>query len=877
MHNWLRRDARRLVLLLTALFTLHPSLFTLQAQTVGEAFYIYRNDGQINGFLRGEVDSIAYSHYDADSLFYDEIVTQLVYTEDSIYAIPLATIDSVAFVTPKTEYKPGVIDLSDGLMPYITGCDSLTITLSNSTPSGLIPKVGDKLMTLEMNELFPAGFAGEVSSVSADMIVCSRASLEDIFETYYDVSAAYGYIEEDASGARRFRIDPIDKSWAKDFRLNTITIPFSKELSRKVTPIPDLALKGGAGFSVEITPTFHVRSTLIISRDEGTYFSASVTGEANIKEKLTMYGGLEWSHDFFDNVKIEEPIAPYVNFLFNPGLFLRAGVTASLSAVLEQDYTFGWGRDWSSKGRNVLKPSSGGRLKSWDIDVEGCIDGSIAAGAFVEIGVALLHSDLDKLVFRGELGGEFVSHAVLYNFDIADADAETKAYERFKNSSFDLNVFVTTSMQADMFKGTIGAGVSLPWNLSYQLKTWDVVPTFANTTFKQRLSPQTSADASVDMSGDCLFPVTVGLSVRDKDKTEVDSHYANTKFDNGNKPLNHTFTDLNPENHYTLYPKVRIFGFDLLASPSSDMDETEFPVEITDFKQTGSEYKDHGFTYNGSTYSYRYDCTVTVSLKDATNVEDWGYVYRDPYGQEAFISLKSFSSPYPDSRYVYYRNKSSDVITLYPYVKLRNEDRATGDPHDYEVTHKGETTCPDSNHPHMIDLGLPSGTKWACCNVGASAPEEYGNYYAWGETSPKSVYDWDNYQYGSSWDNVVNIGSDIAGTGYDAATANWGAPWRMPSLTQIKELVNSCTSTWTTQNGVNGRKFVGPNGGTIFLPAAGIRWSCESDAGSGGFYWSSTLYESYPHYAYGLYFGSGDALWGYDYYRFLGHTLRPVR
>ena len=133
---------------------------SLHAQTIGEAFYIYRNDGKINGFLRGEIDSIAYSNYDLDSLLHDDVVTQVIFTEDSTYRIPLEAIDSVSFVTPKTEYKPGVIDLSENLMPYIMSCDSMTITFSGSTPSDLLPRVGDKLMTLDMNEIFPAGFAG---------------------------------------------------------------------------------------------------------------------------------------------------------------------------------------------------------------------------------------------------------------------------------------------------------------------------------------------------------------------------------------------------------------------------------------------------------------------------------------------------------------------------------------------------------------------------------------------------------------------------------------------------------------------------------------------------------------------------------------------
>lgn len=195
------------------------------------------------------------------------------------------------------------------------------------------------------------------------------------------------------------------------------------------------------------------------------------------------------------------------------------------------------------------------------------------------------------------------------------------------------------------------------------------------------------------------------------------------------------------------------------------------------------------------------------------------------------------------------------------------------------------TTCPDSRHPHVIDLGLPSGTKWACCNVGASTPEEYGNYYAWGETQPKSVYNWRTYQWGyyddyNSEDHLVNIGSDIAGTSYDAATANWGAPWRMPSLTQIKELIENTTSTWTTQNGVWGRKFTGLNGGSIYLPPAGCRWEGElQDAGGWGWgeYWSSTYVEGVSYFDYGLYFSYMFANWYSNFYRFYGLTVRPVR
>lgn len=153
-----------------------------------------------------------------------------------------------------------------------------------------------------------------------------------------------------------------------------------------------------------------------------------------------------------------------------------------------------------------------------------------------------------------------------------------------------------------------------------------------------------------------------------------------------------------------------------------------------------------------------------------------------------------------------------------------------------------------------VDLGLTSGTKWASCNVGAESPENYGDYFAWGETKSKDVYSDTTYSYyamtSSDLDSTVkkvwkNIGSDIAGTEYDAATANMGEAWKMPSEAQCKELVSECEWTWTEVNGVNGYKVVGKNGQSIFLPAAGVRGAADvvKNDKSGGF-WSSTICEA---------------------------------
>ena len=124
----------------------------------------------------------------------------------------------------------------------------------------------------------------------------------------------------------------------------------------------------------------------------------------------------------------------------------------------------------------------------------------------------------------------------------------------------------------------------------------------------------------------------------------------------------------------------------------------------------------------------------------------------------------------------------------------------------------------------VVDLGL--SVYWASCNLGAEKPEEYGEYYAWGETKPKNSYKKDNYSYYNvSTAQYTDIGSEISGTQYDAATVNLGSDWRMPTKDEMQEMVDKCSWEWTQINGVNGYKITGPNGNSIFLPAAGRYFS----------------------------------------------------
>ena len=198
--------------------------------------------------------------------------------------------------------------------------------------------------------------------------------------------------------------------------------------------------------------------------------------------------------------------------------------------------------------------------------------------------------------------------------------------------------------------------------------------------------------------------------------------------------------------------------------------------------------------------------------------------------------------------------------------------------------------CPDGNHPHMIDLGLPSGTKWACCNVGANSPAEGGDHFAWGETTPKPYYSKNNYKWYSGGDDH-NISKYCCNSDYgtidnrqelepedDAAYVSWGVEWRMPSLTQIRELLNNCTSEWTIANGIGGYLFKSKtNDNAIFLPLPG--WNPKGTGSeSVGIYWSRGYdYNIWPNLAYVLCikYGHTGAYAAY-YMRYAGANIRAV-
>ena len=252
-----------------------------------------------------------------------------------------------------------------------------------------------------------------------------------------------------------------------------------------------------------------------------------------------------------------------------------------------------------------------------------------------------------------------------------------------------------------------------------------------------------------------------------------------------------------------------------------------------------------------------------------------------PNSYKAFINGEEITLPYTVTQTY---KQQTIVVSGYGYGEGMQNSEAVEQ--SFEVP---------ANLDGYVDLGLPSGTLWATCNVGASAPEEFGDYFAWGETEPKDYYDWSTYKWCNGDEETLTKYCEESSLGYngfvdnkteldpedDAACAHYPGG-RMPSWEQIQELCDSCTWKWTQLNGVNGMLVTGPNGNTMFLPSADSKFdSPHSSFGSGGYYWSRTLdYDSTC--SLGLGFFSGYiGIWGDHWYlqscfRYAGFTVRAV-
>ncbi|MCQ2075021.1 MAG: fimbrillin family protein [Bacteroidaceae bacterium] len=316
----------------------------------------------------------------------------------------------------------------------------------------------------------------------------------------------------------------------------------------------------------------------------------------------------------------------------------------------------------------------------------------------------------------------------------------------------------------------------------------------------------------------------------------------------------------------------------ICSSATCDL-STGHVTGVTDAKATVSAYTDIWLNSN-DTQKASFPAVIPATAGEG-EAELWFYVKSlnvDSLIKKAMPAFEwSAGNTYTYNITLYYTPQTVELVIGSCTIEPWGEEQYVDD------LSMGEL---NTNGHEYVDLGL--SVKWATCNVGASIPSDYGSYFAWGETSPKSSYDWENLKYcndtsGRSFSkyNQNQDGTQDTRTtlelGDDAARVNWGGSWRMPTDAEFLELIDNCTWTWTSMNRKNGYKVVSKvNGNSIFLPAAGL---CDGtsihDARRSGFYWSSSLNGSNSYNALNLCFNPGDHFPG-GYGRRSGQSVRPV-
>lgn len=846
--------------ILILLLAVCSNLATLFAQDRQQAFFVYRNDGDFNVFFFNNVDSITYSKLDTDSVLCDDYVTQEVWTTDSVFRIPTAAIDSVAFKPLPTIYKDNVEVIDKDLFAYVVSVDSLTINFSPDLPKSMTPKVGQKLVREGFDDTFPNGFGGIIKNVTTTgeniVVDCDSIGLGDIYEQYFYTTSLYATdLAQEQSKARAI-INPDTyfsetinlPSWSGDLNVTQLEIEPSDDVT--------ISLGGGIGYTVD--PTLRIDYCLIFSKDIGNSFTLSVKGRFDYSLHAGVSGSIELKKDFpvFNYSKPKIYLGGGTFFYLNPGLFFEASGDASFNLIYNGaiEAYFYFKRD-SKYSDNQVEPTF--TIKPAKTDkptIEGEYKGTIglSIGVFSGFGLTVGHEILDKLEFREEGGLNLEYSAKL---PTSYGDFNTIAYEALREQSLNLSLYEGKSLDLSIL------GFNYPLNLqrtnSITLLSKKFVPTFSNVKYDEP-KQDNNVKISSEVSEELLKPLKLGFTVIDDDDNSVyytkwyDAEYESPE---SFREYQIDFDAIKANKNYKAYPCVEWDGETLLAIPSIEITLTATPITGI-ASNIGATTAILTGRIDGHTELLAPDSRYGIMYSSTSNPTISGITFYCTLENDGTMSV-----PLKDLK----------PNTTYFYCAFLS---ANG-----EYTYGEISSFKTKEDDEIVDLGL--SVKWRGWNVGATTPEGYGDFFAWGETATKSEYTWDTYfdnPYGADGSWVGSLtDSDICGTELDAATAELGSEWRMPTREEMQELINGCDWKWTTRNGVAGYEVKSrKNTNSIFLPAAGnYDGGSVSNAGMYGGYWTGTVGTSNSQ-AGNLYF-FGETLHAVQWSnRYTGRTIRPV-
>lgn len=620
---------RYFLYLLTAVLGI-LNILPASAQQTQDALYIFRNDGGFNGFFYNDINHISYSKVDTLGVEHDDYVVQEVYAMDSVFRIPISAIDSITFVTPETVYKEDVKATTESdLWSYVIGSDSVkTLLLSPSTPAGLIPSPGDKLVTTESRDYLPGGFYCKVLSISngADGITvnCEQADLTELFEHYVCKVGVEGDMVDAATAPAIHR--------AKNEQSGILELTVPVEIFH--LEVPELGYDG-SDFSGEGYVDFGVlgklsaRGFLNVGSIAGyIYCDATVRMEMRtwFDMKLTAKGSTDYKSEPFLQKTWWIPDSPFcIDFEAGAKAGIGGEVTAeahklvSYMAYANSQYNCDWKNDES---QSMCTTMSKMLKNEFTYKVSG--KATLTAGPYVELNMAtpgiLISKKTGKVGLsveagvKAEIEAELVSNETSLDFTTINGES-TYAYDLLnRDGSLKFGFYMAGNAEAQFGN----------WKFKEPLFDWDLgsdfegglVPRFSDVAVNY--NPNLKADiASAALSRNTLMPNPIGFAVYDSQNKRVGNNLWFSSSYYNETPMRYSIKlkGLNHGQQYKLFPITKVFDYELLAKPFIEFTAQAESGQVTvtpDY--LNFEFQGGTSTFTAST-NVRYQDIETITKK----------------------------------------------------------------------------------------------------------------------------------------------------------------------------------------------------------------------------------------------------------------------
>ncbi|MBR1394570.1 MAG: hypothetical protein IJ559_02790 [Prevotella sp.] len=816
------------------------------AQTLGEAFYIYLNDGRFEAFFRQEVDSITFSYEDEQGRTYDEIVMQRVYTKDSVYLIPIASIDSVAFLTPQTIVNEKVFPLTVEHARYISNGSITGFTLSAAAPESMRPRVGHIVVATADCDAFPNGIMATVQSVGnvADgfSYSCKRASIDEVF----DQLVAYERLEAvnesaDTAGDSIAAVRQLPGKLEKDKKYDLWDFDWESEFGEDEAK---LKFGGRDVATLRLAVRKTLFSPLYAKIELNNKFTASMDFHGEVSAEK------EWEKQLGKTVTCGKIPVPYTFGLFwlEPkfSVFGYAGISGKASVDFHAHNTRTdsisfvyhkgkWKFPHGSKDDPGIDVAQLNLEGSAEVGLKPVMDFSLngtgaSFGLTGKIGIretanfvydangaadGSLYEAMKDSYVRTTLPWSLQAQASLNLFEDYDVNAgkdDDKAGKDDDKAGKDDDEADKDKMQTEPI------GPEDPPQLGHDIY---FLPEFSNVYALGNSGDNSAAWCIATASRPCLLPLTLGFQLFDVLNKPVPAVYSSATYSADRAPFSVDVNGLEG-GQYTARPVISIMGRDLVASPAVQV----IKVATFEAQQADGTVTLHGKVYGTATDKAGFYYGPHIDLENKPTPASYVEATLGANG-EFTATLTDLA---PGNLYV------AAVANVPDNLGQTTESR--GEP--LLLTIK----APVADEPTagaVIDLGL--SVKWAAWNVGATSPEEIGGYCGWAMNHVSMNYDGSDYEHSDKFANGGtgklgqlrqarnDIGFDICGNPqYDAALA--AGMGRLPTQKEFQELKDNCTVKLITYKERSGLLLTGPNGNSIFLPFAG-----DSNTGS---YWAGT-------------------------------------